>query len=482
MVSGTDPFFKIPSPHVVSFIDNNQSVSVSGLLQSEINATNAAILTFNSGTYDLDLNVSSSPETIRVEIPHGAVVKDGNVSTAGAFEFRRRNITSVEEDLLAWYPMDDFNGSKIFDRSGRMRDGQYVSKDATSPGQGNITFSGNNHDSQVPAKAFDNVDNAANGRWLARQSDLPNIFVRYDFVSPVCIGSYRIVTQHYLTANRSPKSWRLEGSNDDSNWVVLDKVTNQTGWIAWESRTFDLNNTSNYRYYKIVFTEATGTQTYLGIAEIDLYPAPSLTPGKFGNALNLTDEYVDLPFMIDQGETSGMAFSAWIYPRKVDGGTDNERMIFGSDDGGWDWSMSIRTGSFSAWNGTTRFQSPLSLNANQWYHCVAVFDPISSRTTLHLNGGSITSNSLGLDQNSNLLRIGGDYANRTFDGLIDDIRIWGRPLGVTEVAKLWGNGMGDLGPKAKLEFDSIAWSNEISGKLILNQEISDWNVRNGTDI
>ena len=77
----------------------------------------------------------NSPETVRIEIPQGAVVKDGNLSSAGASEFRRRIITSVEDDLLAWYPMDDFNGSNIYDMSGRMRHGTYFGFDKTSRGR-----------------------------------------------------------------------------------------------------------------------------------------------------------------------------------------------------------------------------------------------------------------------------------------------------------------------------------------------------------
>ena len=138
--------------------------------------------------------------------------------------------------------------------------------------------------------------------------------------------------------------------------------------------------------------------------------------------------------------------------------------------------MAVRFGSLTAWTGNNRFQSPLTSIPNQWYHCVAVFDPISSRTTLHLNGGSITSDSLGLDSNSNLIRLGRGYWNRTFDGLIDDVRVWGRPLSVAEVNKLWGNGMGDLGPNARIETDSIAWADQLSARLVLNQPVSDFNA------
>ena len=37
-----------------------------------------------------------------------------------------------------------------------------------------------------------------------------------------------------------------------------------------------------------------------------------------------------------------MSFASWVYPRSIDGDTDNERVIFGSDNSGWDWTMAIR--------------------------------------------------------------------------------------------------------------------------------------------
>ena len=77
----------MPSSHTVSYVENNQSVTVPGLLQSEINVTNATILSFDTGTYSLELNVTDSPKTVRLEVPYGAVIKDGNLSSAGAWSF-----------------------------------------------------------------------------------------------------------------------------------------------------------------------------------------------------------------------------------------------------------------------------------------------------------------------------------------------------------------------------------------------------------
>ena len=67
---------------------------------------------------------------------------------------------------------------------------------------------------------------------------------------------------------------------------------------------------------------------------------------------------------------------------------------------------------------------------------VGVFDPSQARTTLYLNGESTTLDSIGLDGNSDLVRVGRGYWDRTFDGLIDDVRIWGRPLSTSEVTGL----------------------------------------------
>jgi hypothetical protein len=91
-------------------------------------------------------------------------------------------------------------------------------------------------------------------------------------VPPVTVGGYRIVTQHFKVEDRSPKSWQLLGSEDDSNWTtVLHSVSNETGWTAWEGRNYLVSSPNAYQYYKLVFSEATGTNTYLGIAEIEFF-------------------------------------------------------------------------------------------------------------------------------------------------------------------------------------------------------------------
>ena len=140
--------------------------------------------------------------------------------------------------------------------------------------------------------------------------------------------------------HRAPKDWTLQGSNDNSTWDIVDSESNQIGWGQWETRTYAVSSPSIYRYYKLVISDNNGDNT-VGVGEIQYFTNPNSQVGKYGNAIDLKDDHIDLPFKVDQGSTTGMTFSAWIYPRQVEGGVDNERIIFSTDDGGWDWTMAV---------------------------------------------------------------------------------------------------------------------------------------------
>ena len=475
LISGMPLFASEAVQHQVSFLFDNSSVTLGGLDSSEVNASNGSIQNFSSVSNSYDLNLSVSPSSARVEIVKGAVDMDGNLSSGGAFEFSRRMITAVEDDLLLWFSFDDLTGNLIKDRSGKMRHGFYNLEDSTVSGQGNLSYS-NSLSPYLGSGAFDDQLNP-DGRWLARQDELPNVFIRYDFENPQIIGGYRIVNQYFQIETRSPQAWRLEGSMEaDANYTTLHTVTNQTDWAEWEARDYFFDSIGSFQYYRFVFTEATGSNTYLGIGEIELYPAPVSNKGLFGKAIDLNGEATDLPIKADQNsDSNGLSFATWFYPREVTGGQDSERMIFSTDSNGWDWSASIRFGAVNLWSGNYREQTPMPVVENDWYHLVTVFNPAENRTLVYLNNQSIIINSIGYDTDTNFLRVGKDFQNRTFNGLIDDVRVWGRPLSGAEVSLLWGNGMGDLGPRARFEMESPAWSDEILGRIQFNQSVSDFN-------
>ena len=85
------------------------------LAGADLNVTGAAVQSFsdNNPSPAFELNAAVNPSMVRVEVPFDSVNKDQGRSQTGAFEFHHRVVTYVEDDLLAWYTMDDFNGSLV---------------------------------------------------------------------------------------------------------------------------------------------------------------------------------------------------------------------------------------------------------------------------------------------------------------------------------------------------------------------------------
>lgn len=111
---------------------------------------------------------------------------------------------------------------------------------ATS-GTGTVThqFSGN---SNTPGwKLFDDTDTTEYYSAFTTKSD-PSSWVKYNFNTPANIIQYTIKSgrnSSAATAN-SPLAWTLEWSDDNSSWTVAHTVTNQTGWVNNQTRTYTI--------------------------------------------------------------------------------------------------------------------------------------------------------------------------------------------------------------------------------------------------
>ena len=90
--------------------------------------------------------------------------------------------------------------------------------------------------------------------------------------SAIC-SNYSVRGQHEGGyADRQPKDWKLQGSNNDSDWDDLDTVTGETGWAASEEREFVCDVvTTAYRYFRINITANNGDATTTTISILKLY-------------------------------------------------------------------------------------------------------------------------------------------------------------------------------------------------------------------
>ncbi|EJE7233593.1 hypothetical protein FC820_09745 [Clostridium sporogenes] len=110
-----------------------------------------------------------------------------------------------------------------------------------------------------PYDAFDNIDKTY---WLANFNG--KNYLGYKFNNPIVICKYRI----YMTFNSEhfPRDWTFEGSNDNLNWIVLDRQSNkyQNDFSA------NINNTNSYLYYRININKNNGG-SYAGISTFEMY-------------------------------------------------------------------------------------------------------------------------------------------------------------------------------------------------------------------
>jgi hypothetical protein len=178
----------------------------------------------------------------------------------------------VEDGLVAWYNFDQNSTSVVYDQSGNLRHGYYVSSDLSTTDNSKISTSETSTTSYTKSNAFDNNIETANDKWLAKW-DGTDLWIQYDFGTPTEISSYSVYSQNADEETKSPKAWVLQGSNNNSDWgsIPLDSRSNQVNWTEWEKRTYTLNKTENYRYYRLNFTETTGYATPTDFDDLEVW-------------------------------------------------------------------------------------------------------------------------------------------------------------------------------------------------------------------
>ena len=103
--------------------------------------------------------------------------------------------------------------------------------------------------------------------------------VRIDLGSPVTLVEYGINGSSFAPSG-SPKTFKLFGSLDATNWTEVDSRTNETGWTAGELRSYTIATPGSYRYYELRTTANDGNVSWFGFAKMWLIVESS--PGGVG--------------------------------------------------------------------------------------------------------------------------------------------------------------------------------------------------------
>jgi len=134
-----------------------------------------------------------------------------------------------------------------------------------------ITASGENPSNEGKEQAF---DGNAGTKWYTGAptgAGWIQIQLKWGYV----ISQYSITSANDADG-RDPKDWTLQGSNDGTNWTVLDTRTNENFTDRHQKKTYTFSNTMPYSYYKLDVS-ANHTAGELQLAELELVEAPQLT-------------------------------------------------------------------------------------------------------------------------------------------------------------------------------------------------------------
>jgi len=143
----------------------------------------------------------------------------------------------------------------------------------TTP-SGSVTASGVYTSGYEAWRAFDGT---TSGIWLSTMYT-SSVWIGYEWggAATKTVTSYQVsYANGSCCEQRGPKNWTLQGWNGAA-WVVVDTVTNQTGWYAYGLRSYTVDAPGSYTRYRLNVTadnynNATYPITLVSIAEIQLF-------------------------------------------------------------------------------------------------------------------------------------------------------------------------------------------------------------------
>lgn len=102
-------------------------------------------------------------------------------------------------------------------------------------------------------------------------------WIQYKFGNGLAwrITRYQVTSANDV-AQRDPKNWQFQGSNDGVTWATLDTRTNEVFASRLLTKTYDFTNTTAYRWYRLNITANSGGSGYpIQISELSMLSAAS---------------------------------------------------------------------------------------------------------------------------------------------------------------------------------------------------------------
>lgn len=130
-----------------------------------------------------------------------------------------------------------------------------IRKETDITGKGALTVS-NENTSNANENSAKLVDGNIDTKYLTFDYT-PNLWMQLKFAEPVIIGAYTFTSANDAQ-DRDPKSWKVMGSNDATNWETLETQNNVVFPGRKMTRRFEFENNKAFTYYRINVFERFG--------------------------------------------------------------------------------------------------------------------------------------------------------------------------------------------------------------------------------
>ncbi|MBZ4187348.1 DUF4998 domain-containing protein [Niabella beijingensis] len=88
-----------------------------------------------------------------------------------------------------------------------------------------------------------------------------DFWIQQELFAPSVVNAYLLSTGDDAPG-RDPKSWRLEASQNGTQWTVLDTQTNQLFSQRTTAYIYTINNSTAYKFYRLAITENNGNDLF----------------------------------------------------------------------------------------------------------------------------------------------------------------------------------------------------------------------------
>ena len=158
--------------------------------------------------------------------------------------------------------------------------GKYVATPVASS-QLSIISQHSNSPKQEPVNAL--IDGKLDSKFLVFDNNSQIIFQLDQAQS---LTGYRFTSANDAP-KRDPEQWLLEGSNNAKQWHVIDEQQQQTFTVRQQSRQFQLNTATAYRFYRLTLSHDNTSQygdNYLQLAEVTFFADDQRPMARFGSS------------------------------------------------------------------------------------------------------------------------------------------------------------------------------------------------------